>query len=211
MTDPHANAPVFATGASLADSDAAMILLHGRGAGAEDILGLAPAIQRPALAYLAPDAVGRAWYPQRFTAPVAMNEPYLSSALALITRLVAHVEASGILAEKLILLGFSQGACLALEFAARNPRRYGGLIGLSGGLIGDKIAAENYPGALAGTPTFLGCSDVDPHIPLARVRESTAILKGMGAEVTERIYANAGHTVLPDEVTHIQAIVDTLV
>jgi phospholipase/carboxylesterase len=209
-TDPHGDIAVLLAGAPLEGAAAVMIMLHGRGASAEDILSLAPVLNRPALACLAPNAAGQVWYPQRFLAPRLNNEPFLSSALAAVGRLVALVVEAGVAPEKIVLLGFSQGACLALDFAARNPRRYGGLVALSGGLIGDAIAAADYPGSLDGTPAFLGCSDVDPHIPLVRVRESAAVLRAMGAVVTERIYPNAGHTVLPDEVTAVQAMVDAL-
>lgn len=201
--DLHGGQPVLFAGAQLGESRAAMILVHGRGADARDILGLAEYFGRPDIAYLAPEAAGHSWYPNRFLIPVEQNEPYLSSALGVLGTLVADLEKAGIGAERLFLLGFSQGACLSLEFAARNPRRYAGVIALSGGLIGASVDASRYHGSLAGTPVFLGCSDIDPHIPLARVKESSAVMAALGAEVTERIYPGMGHTVTGDEVEEI--------
>jgi predicted esterase len=181
-------------------------LVHGRGATAESILTLADELGRDDFAYLAPQAAGYSWYPYSFLAPFQQNEPGLSSGLARIGEVVARLEADGIPAERIVLLGFSQGACLMSEFAARNPRRYGGLIALSGGLIGPPGTPRDYPGSLAGTPAFLGCSDRDPHIPLARVQETTAVLREMGADVTERIYPAMGHTVNADEIEHVRRL-----
>jgi predicted esterase len=209
-TDPHRGQPVLAAGAPLAGAKAAMIMIHGRGANAADILGLAGPIGREDIACLAPEAAGHAWYPQRFIAPVAMNQPYLASALAAIGRLVAACGESGIPPERVALLGFSQGACLSLEFAARHPRRYGAVFALTGGLIGEKIDALDYTGSLAGTPVFIGSGDADPHIPLARVHESTAIMRGLGAEVTERIYPGLPHTVIPDEIALVRRMLDAM-
>ncbi len=200
----HQTQPILAAGQPLAEAQAAMVMIHGRGASAESILTLADEFDGENFAYLAPQAAGGAWYPQRFIVPVEQNEPYLSSALLRVGEVVNHLESNGIPAEKIILLGFSQGACLALEYAARNPKKYGGIAVLSGGLIGDKVSLENYPGDFAGTPIFLGCSDVDFHIPLERVHESTRILQQMGANVTERIYPNMGHTVNADEIAFVQ-------
>lgn len=208
--DPHRGQPVLATGAPLAGAKAALIMLHGRGADAADILGLAQAIGRPDIACLAPEAAGHAWYPQRFIAPVAANQPWLASALGVVAGLVAECGRQGIPSERVALLGFSQGACLSLEFAARHPRRYGGVFGLAGGLIGEKIAAADYSGSLAGTPVFLGCGDTDPHIPVARVRESAAIIRGLGAEVTERIYPGLPHTVIEDEIVEVRRILEAM-
>ncbi|CAN5211839.1 dienelactone hydrolase family protein [soil metagenome] len=209
-TNPHGGQPVLAAGAPLAGAKAAMIMVHGRGANAADILGLADAIGREDIACLAPEAAGHAWYPQRFIAPVAMNQPYLASALGVIGRLVAACGESGIPPERVALLGFSQGACLSVEFAARHPRRYGAVFALTGGLIGERIEAADYTGSLAGTPVFIGSGDADPHIPLARVRESTAILRGLGAEVTERIYPGLPHTVIPDEIAKVRRMLDAM-
>ena len=183
-----------------------MVMIHGRGASAEDILALAAEFAAPDVAFLAPQAADGAWYPQRFIAPLAANEPFLSSALATVGRLVEHITSTGIPQERVFLLGFSQGACLALEYAARNPQRYGGVIALSGGLIGPIGTAFDYAGSLAGTSVFLGCSDVDFHIPLERVHESTAAMRALGGDVTERIYPGMGHTVNADETAFVREL-----
>jgi predicted esterase len=209
--DPHRGQPILTYGAPLSEAAGAMILIHGRGASAADILGLAQAIDRPDLAYLAPDAAGHVWYPRPFTVASAMNQPHLGSALNVVSRIIADLSEDGIPAERVVLLGFSQGACLTLEFAARNPRRYGGVVALSGGLIGDVIAPANYSGSLAGTPVFLGCSDVDPFIPLARVQQSTAVMRHLGGDVTESIYPGAAHTVVNDEIAAVDRIIDRMV
>jgi predicted esterase len=200
---------VLRTGEPLESARAAMILVHGRGATAEDILTVGAELQQPGFAYLAPQAAGNAWYPNPFTAPVESNEPYLSAALDMLAGLVNQVEAT-IPAARIVLLGFSQGACLALEFAARHARRYGALIGLSGGLIGPEGTPRDYPGSLDGTRVFLGCSDVDPHIPKERVLESGAVFERMGAEVAVRIYPGMAHTVSLDEIAAVQAILETV-
>lgn len=185
-----------------------MILLHGRGASADDILSLAEHFMREDVAYLAPDAAGHTWYPLPFMNPVERNEPYLSSALRLIGTTVKSVEAEGVPADRIVILGFSQGACLTSEYAARNARRYGGIVALTGGLIGAEVRRENYRGDFAGTPALIGSSDVDPHIPLPRVRETTAVLKSLGAAVDERIYPGMGHTANADEVAWVGALLD---
>jgi len=208
---PHQGQPVLHTGSELSQAGAAMIMLHGRGADAADIIGLAQAIGRPDIAYLAPEAAGNSWYPFSFLAPVGRNEPGRGSALSVIAGLIEHLGKTDISPDKIALLGFSQGACLALEFAARNPRRYGGIFALSGGLIGETIAADDYTGSLDQTPVFLGCSDIDPHIPLKRVQESTTIMTALGGEVTERIYPGISHTIVEDEIDHIRRIVDDMI
>jgi predicted esterase len=187
-----------------------MIMVHGRGASAEDILGLAPELQAPSMAYLAPQAAGHTWYPNRFLAPIESNEPWLSSALAVLSGIEAGIVAAGIPRESLFLLGFSQGACLALEYAARNAGRYGGIIGLSGGIIGPDGTPRDYAGSLQGTPVFMGCSDVDQHIPRARVLLSEEVLTRLGATVTARIYPNMGHTINEDEIEAVRAMVRTV-
>lgn len=207
---PHGGQPVLATGAALAGARAAMIMIHGRGASADDILGLATEFDAPTWAYLAPQAAGHTWYPQRFIAPLAANEPYLSSALRVVGDLVQHIAEAGIAHDRVFLLGFSQGACLALEFAARNARRYGGVFALSGGLIGPPGYRWNYEGSLDGTPVFLGCSDVDPHIPKERVQESTRVIQALGGDVTERLYPGMGHTVNEDEIAFVRSIMATI-
>ncbi len=204
---PHQGGRLLAAGAQPGDAAHAMILLHGRGAPAEDVLGLAAALELDDTAFVAPQAAGNSWYPHGFLAPMEANEPGLSSALARIGEVLAELESRGVEPERTVLLGFSQGACLALEYAARNPRRYGGVVGLSGGLIGPPGTPRDYPGSLEGTPIFLGCSDRDPHIPLERVRESTAVLKRLGADVTERIYPGLPHTVNDDELEHARRLV----
>jgi predicted esterase len=210
--DPHANQPVTYAGAPLGQSRAAMILIHGRGASPQDILGLVPSLGHPEFSYLAPAARGATWYPQTFMADIHANEPFLSSALATIDRLVTSLAAGGMPMERVVLLGFSQGACLASEFAVRHPRRYGGVIAFSGGLIGPPGTSwDEQAGRFDGTPVFFGCSDVDPHIPKARVDESAAVLSRMGAEVTERIYPRMGHLVNDDEVSFLRTLMDRII
>jgi predicted esterase len=176
-----------------------MIMVHGRGASAPDILGLAAELDAPVFAYLAPQAAGHTWYPNSFLASIQSNEPSLSSALGVLAGLEAQVLEAGIPLEAIFFLGFSQGACLVLEYAAQNARHFGGIIGLSGGLIGPEGTPWNYPGSLQGTPVFLGCSDVDPHIPKGRVLQSEEVFKRLGAEVTARLYPNMGHIVNYEE------------
>lgn len=200
------SAQVLAAGTPLGQATAAMVLVHGRGATAEDILSLGRELGRPDLAYLAPQAEGYSWYPYSFLAPMEKNEPGLSNGLALLGHLVERLGSEGIPPERTVLLGFSQGACLTLEYAARNARRFAGVAGLSGGLIGPPGTPRDYPGTFDGTPVFLGCSDRDPHIPLERVKETTAALARMGAQVTERIYPAMGHTVNEDELEHVRAL-----
>jgi predicted esterase len=183
-----------------------MILVHGRGATAESILALADELRLDDLAYLAPQAAGNTWYPSSFLSPLADNEPGITSGLGVIAALVDQLAADGVEAARVALLGFSQGACLSLEFAARHARRYAGVFGLSGGLIGPPGTARDYAGSLEGTPVFLGCSDVDAHIPLERVRESAAVFTGMGATVDERIYPGLGHLVNADEIGAVRRV-----
>ena len=203
---PHQGGRLLAAGAPPADAARAMVLLHGRGAPAEDILGLAGALRLDNTAFFAPQAANYTWYPLSFLAPMEANEPGLSSGLARIGEVLDELQSHGIGPERTILLGFSQGACLSLEYAARNPRRYGGIVGLSGGLIGPFGTPRDYPGSLDGTPVFLGCSDRDPHIPLERVQESTEVLTRMGADVVERIYPGMPHTVNDDEIEHARRL-----
>src|ERR1700730_11752793 len=182
ITGPHQGQPVLTAGEPLDKAKAAMIMVHGRGASAEDILSVTTELNQPGFAYLAPQAAGYTWYPNSFLAPIASNEPGLSSGLAVIASLLAKLAAAGISPERTILLGFSQGAGLSLEFAARNARRYGGLAGLSGGLIGPDGTPRDYPGSLDGTPVFLGCSDVDPHVAAADVLASADVLRRLGGD-----------------------------
>lgn len=206
--DPHAGQPVARAGAPLATARAAIVAIHGRGASPEDILSLASAISPADVACLAPAAAGRTWYPHRFIADIAMNEPFLSSALGRIASLVDEIAASGVAHDRIVLLGFSQGACLSSEFVVRHPRRWGGLVVLSGGLIGPPGTTWPAAGTLDGTPVFVGCSDVDAHIPKDRVEETAAVLTRLGADVTARIYPGMGHTVNDDEIDHARRIID---
>lgn len=196
-------------GEPLASARAAMILVHGRGATAEDIMMLAGHVEVARFAFLAPQAAGNAWYPNPFTASLESNEPYLSAALAMLSDLLQRVEAT-VPAQRTILLGFSQGACLALEFAARNARRYGGVVGLSGGLIGPPDTPRDYPGTFDGTPVFLGCSDVDPYIPKDRVVDSAGVFKRMGADVTTTFYPGMAHEVSPEEIARVREIAEAV-
>jgi predicted esterase len=204
--DPHHDVPVGAAGAPLGRAKAAVVMLHGRGADAGDMLSLAEVFAQPDLAYLAPQAAGRSWYPTSFLAPIARNEPFLSSALDMLDRVLGGLGAESYQPGRIVLLGFSQGACLALEYAARRARRYGGLIGLSGGLIGPEGTPRDYPGDFAETPVFLGCSDVDPHIPVERVHETGRVLGALGGAVTKRIYPGMGHAINDDEIRQIRSL-----
>ena len=210
LQDPHQGQPVQMAGEPLESARAAMLMVHGRGARAEDILTLANELRQPGFAYLAPQAAGNTWYPNRFLVPTQQNEPWLSSALAFVGDTLAQIKRAGIPIERIILLGFSQGACLALEFAARNARRYGGLVGLSGALIGPDDTPRDYPGSLAGTPVFLGCSDVDFHVPKERVDQTAEVLRTLGGVVTERLYPNMDHTVNQDEVGFVRGMMQRL-
>jgi phospholipase/carboxylesterase len=196
---------VLQAGEPIQSARAAMILLHGRGASADDIMTIAAEVQQPGWAYLAPQAAGNTWYPNPFTSPLESNEPYLSAALDMISKLVARVEAR-VPAQRMVFLGFSQGACLTLEWAARNARRYGAVLGLSGGLIGPESTPRDYEGSFGRTPVFLGCSDIDPHIPMRRVVESGEVLTKMDADVMVRFYPGMGHLVSGEEIATIQDI-----
>jgi len=207
---PHQGQPVQTAGKPLAEAKAAMILLHGRGGDAEGILDLSNLLPHPDFAYLAPQAAGFTWYPYSFLMPIAQNEPGLSSGLQVIADLVSEVEAAGILAEHIVLGGFSQGACLASEFVARHARRYGGLLVLSGGVIGPPGTPRDYSGSLAGTPIFLGCSDRDPHIPRDRVVETAVIFENLGGVVTTKIYPHMAHTIIQDEINQARQIVNNV-
>lgn len=206
MPETHAGQPVLRHGAPLSAARLAVILVHGRGGSADDILGLAGEIGLDDVAWLAPQAAGRTWYPYSFLTPIERNEPGLTSGLATLARLVDELGAAGLPPARVALMGFSQGACLSLEFAARHARRYAAVIGLSGGLIGPPGTPRDYAGTMGGTPVFLGCSDVDPHIPLERVKESAEVFRRMQGAVDERIYPGMGHTVNADEVRAVRAL-----
>jgi predicted esterase len=210
-SDPHRGQPVLRAGADFGAAKAAMIMLHGRGADAADILGLSDVIGHKDIVYIAPEAAGHSWYPYSFLAPVTRNEPGRSSALGVISLLVRTLGEAKLPPEKIAILGFSQGACLATEFVARDPRRYGAAFALSGGLIGEAIAPTDYSGSLDGTPVFLGCSDIDPHIPAERVKQSAKILRALGGAVTEKIYPGMGHTIVEDEIGHVRRIVEAMI
>lgn len=211
--DPHRDLPPALAGPPPALAGAALVLVHGRGASAESILALGDEAvrgrpERRRLAVVAPRAAGHTWYPRSFLAPLADNEPWLSSALAALDRLFDDLEADGVPPERVLLAGFSQGACLALEYAARRPRRYGGLAGLTGGLIGPPGTRWEDPGSLAGTPVLLAAGDPDPHVPWARVEETAETLQRMGAEVDLRRYPGLPHTVNAEEIEALGALVD---
>lgn len=207
---PHESEPVLSAGQPLGSGRAAMIMVHGRNAGPENILELASLIPHPQYSFLAPSAAGGTWYPLSFMAEIARNEPGLSSGLGVIHELVGSIEARGVPRRRIILLGFSQGACLSSEYAVRNASRFGGVVALSGGLIGPPGTVWNYPGSFEGTPVFLGCSDVDSHIPKARVDESAAVFSAMGAAITERIYPGMGHQVNEDELELVREMMETV-
>ncbi len=209
-SDPHHSQPVLATGAPLDKASAAMIMIHGRGADAQSILSLAAEFERPDFAYLAPQAAQHSWYPNRFLVPTQLNEPWLSSALLAVDNTFRQIAAAEIPPEHIILLGFSQGACLALEYAARNAKRYGGLVGLSGGLIGADDEPRRDNGDLAGAPVFLGCSDTDFHIPRQRVQHAAQALTALGGDLTVRLYPNLEHTVNQDEIEFVKEMMAKL-
>ncbi|WP_213803801.1 phospholipase [Granulicella sp. dw_53] len=207
-SDPHRDGPVRHWGRSLEGAAGAVVLLHGRGASAEDILSLAEAMGLPQFAYLAPQAAGNAWYPYSFLAPLEQNEPWLSSALQKVKTTVQMAQDAGIPSERIVVGGFSQGACLATEFVASYPLRYGGLIALTGGLIGPPGSDLKHSGDLAGMPAFLGSGDPDPHVPWQRVEESARILGEMRASVTTRRYEGRGHTVSHEELVMAKNLIE---
>ena len=212
MTDgPHQGQDLVTAGTPLAEADAAMILVHGRGATARSIVGMGQEVHSEAVALLAPQAARNTWYPNSFLAPVEQNEPGRSSGLQAVGDAVNRAAEAGIDRERVLLLGFSQGACLASEYVARNPRRYGGLVALSGGLIGETVDPRSYEGDIEGTPVFVGCSDVDPHIPLERVRATSETFELLNGDVDERIYEGMGHGVNEDELDAVGSLVEDLV
>lgn len=205
---PHAGQPVETRGRALGEGSAAMILVHGRGATPRNILDLAAALAHPAFTYLAPGAAGNTWYPYSFMADTAANEPGLSSGLGVLDVLVHQVLDAGIPRDRIVLAGFSQGACLTSEYAVRHAGRYGAILVFSGGLIGPPGTTWPYGGDFAGTPVFLGCSDVDSHIPRTRVDESAVVLEAMGARVEKRIYAGMGHLINDDEIAFARTLLE---
>ena len=203
---PHEGQPIETAGESLDDADAAVVLAHGRGATARGILGLSREIGVDGVAYLAPAAARNTWYPQSFMAPTERNQPWLSSAFSFFGRAVERAT-EALPRERVVVGGFSQGACLASEFSARNAGRYGGVFALSGGLIGPPGTTFDYDGSMDGTPVFVGCSDADPHIPLERVNETAETFEALDAEVDRRIYEGMGHGINPDEIGAVRGIV----
>ncbi len=191
---------IIKAGTSLKEAKKALIMIHGRGGSGEDIVSLSNYLNVNDYALLAPQARDNSWYPYSFLAPISQNEPWLSSALSLITETLDEINAEGISSENVYLLGFSQGACLTLEFAARNGRKFGGIVAFTGGLIGDRIDHANYAGDFKNTPVFIGSSNPDPHVPVSRIDESVEVLKDMNADVTAKIYPGMGHTISEDEI-----------
>jgi len=198
---------VIKAGKQTGEATKALVMLHGRGGSAEDILGLAQYLPVNDFALFAPQATNNTWYPYSFLAAPKENEPWLSGALKVVGEVVADIEASGIKKENIYFLGFSQGACLTLEYVTRNANKYGGVVAFTGGLIGDQIYLDNYTGDFAGTPVFIGTSDPDLHVPVARVLASTAILTDMHAQVTQKIYKNMGHTISQDEIDQVSELI----
>ena len=207
---PHDDQPLVIAGEPLGRGAGVLIMVHGRNAAPANILDLVPRLDRDGLTYLAPAAAGNTWYPHSFMAERESNEPGLSSGLEVLRGVIDDVLAAGVPSERIVLLGFSQGACLTSEFAARNAARYGGVIAYTGGLIGPPGTTWDYSGSFDGTPVFLGCSDVDAHIPKERVEETAAVFARMGAAVTTRIYAGMGHIVNEDEIAFTRALLDAL-
>jgi predicted esterase len=204
--DPHGSQPVLRHGPEARHARLAMILVHGRGGSAEDLLALANELAFDDILYVAPQAAGHTWYPFSFLAPIEQNEPYLTSGLNRVSSLTDALRRDGLPPDRVGLMGFSQGACLSLEYAARYARRYAAVIGLSGGLIGPPGTSRNYSGSLEGTPIFLGCSDIDPHIPLERVHETAAVFRALNGVVDERIYPGMGHVINQDEIDAVRVL-----
>jgi len=206
LTHPHGNQKVLFKG-DINSAESAMILIHGRGSTAESILSLTTEFQDKNYLFAAPQANGNTWYPYSFLAPLKDNEPGITSGLKVISDIMEKLNKSGIEDKEIILLGFSQGACLALEYAARNAKPYKGVIGLSGGLIGKEIEDERYSGSFENCSVFLGCSDIDPHVPIERVNQTETIMQKINASVTKKIYKNMGHVINEDELNFIRSLV----
>ncbi len=210
MDGPHQTESIRQTGTALSDAEAAIVFVHGRGATAQSILELHDQIGTEGVAALAPQAAGRSWYPNSFLRPVAENEPGRSSGLQAIADTVARTTDAGIPKSNVLLVGFSQGACLASEFLARRPDRFGGLAALSGGLIGPEIDPTSFDGDLAGTPVFLGCSDTDPYIPVERVEVTASVFESLGGAVTTEFYPDRPHGIYEEELTQLAELVVTI-
>lgn len=207
---PHAGQPVLSAGKPLGQAPVAVVMVHGRNAGPENILDLVPRLLRPKVTYLAPAAANRTWYPYSFMADVASNEPGISSGISVLGGLVGRIEAAGVPRDRVVVLGFSQGACLTSEFAIRNASRFGGIVAYSGGAIGPPGTTWSSTSQFEGTPCFFGCSDVDPHVPEPRVRETADLYRRMGAAVTLQIYPGMGHLVSDHEIGWTQRLLDAL-
>lgn len=210
-SDPHSNGPLLSRGPAPEQADAVIVMIHGRGASAGSILSLHAHLAMPTVAAVAPQAAGQTWYPHSFLAPLDANQPYLDSALKRIETVVIDLISRGVPGEKIALLGFSQGACLTTEYAARHPRKYGAIIAFTGGLIGPPGTARAYAGSLAGTPVFLGSSDPDPHVPFDRVQETATVFAGMGATVDLRRYPGMPHTISEEELAAARQLVRAIV
>lgn len=206
LNGPHQDKPKASKGLSLQKAKAAMIMIHGRGASAESIVQLSDEFGFPEVHYVAPQAGGHTWYPYSFLAGINMNEPGISSGIKAIDELRKEINDSGIPNERIFFLGFSQGACLTLEYVARHPDKYAGVFALTGGLIGPEVSLSNYEGNLMETPIFIGSSDIDPHVPLERVNESEYILSELGGRVNKVIYPGMGHFVNEDEIKQVRSI-----
>jgi phospholipase/carboxylesterase len=198
---------IISSGKKIDEAGKVLIMIHGRGGSAEDILSLAPSLRVNEFALLAPQATNNTWYPYSFLSPPAENEPWLSSALSVLNEVISDIEGKGIHKKNIYFLGFSQGACLMLEFVTRNATKYGGAAAFTGGLIGDKIYPENYKGDFEETPFFIGTSNPDPHVPVERVKVTANVLRTMNAMVIEKVYLNMGHTISQDEIDNANRIV----
>lgn len=198
---------IITAGKELSANNKVLIMLHGRGGSAEDILSLSSHLEVKDFTLIAPQATNNSWYPYSFLSPPSQNEPWLSSALGMIKEILDDLYSKGIPSENIYFTGFSQGACLTIEFVTRNANKYGGVVAFTGGLIGDKIYNEYYNGDFKSTPVFIGTSDPDPHVPVERVNATTRILKKMNAIVTEKIYTNMGHTINEDEIENANRLV----
>ena len=208
--DPHQGQPVLRAGLPPSQARLGLLLVHGRGGSATDMLALARELRANDVAIRSPQAFAHTWYPHSFLAPIEQNEPWLSSALRALEQQLESFEQKGLPADRVVMLGFSQGACLTLELAARRPRRYAGVVGLSGGVIGPPGMVREPAGSMQGTPLFLGCSDHDPHIPVSRVYETADLFRSLEACVDLRVIANMGHTVIPEEIQAAMAMLATV-
>jgi len=207
---PHDDQPIIEAGADPGEATAGSVFVHGRGATARSILEMRTQVHGDGMAYLAPQAARNTWYPNSFLAEIGSNEPGLTSGLGRVDTAVSRLREAGIPRDRILLLGFSQGACLASEYLARNADRYGGLVALSGGVVGPEGMSRDYAGSVDGTPVFLGCSDRDPHIPLERVEETAEVFEALDGDVDKRIYEGMGHTVNADELDYVRELIGTL-